>query len=126
MAERDYSHRKLEDKLGIKPGMRVRIAGDVGDDLPRSALRADLDIIIEGVPSVEAVEDLFEKVRPTLNDSAAIWVVTRKKGHANYVKQEDLIPLGKTFDLVDNKICSVDDHHSAIRFVVPRRLRASN
>lgn len=126
MTERDYSHRTLADKLGLKPGMRVRIAGDVGDELPRSALRADLDILIEGVPSVEAAEDLFERVRPTLRDDAAIWIVTRKKGHANYVKQEDLMPLAKAFDLVDNKVCSVDADHSAIRFVVPKQLRTSN
>lgn len=123
MNERDYSHRSLADKLGLKPGMRVRISGDVGDELPRSALRADLDVIIEGVPSVAAVEDLFERVRPTLNDHAAIWIVTRKKGHPNYVKQEDLMPLAESFDLVDNKVCSVDEEHSAIRFIVPKQLR---
>lgn len=126
MTEKDYSHRSLSDKLGIKPGMRVRIAGDVGDELPRSALRADLDIIIEAVASVGEAEDLFERLRPSLNDTAAIWVVTRKKGHANYVKQEDLMPLAKTFDLVDNKVCSVDEEHSAIRFVVPKQLRTGN
>ncbi|MBJ7353817.1 MAG: DUF3052 family protein [Thermoleophilaceae bacterium] len=125
MTERDYSHRTLADKLGIKPGMRVRISGDVGDELPRSALRADLDIIIESAASVEAAEDLFERVRPTLRDDAAIWIVTRKKGHADYVKQEDLMPLAKSFDRVDNKICSVDAEHSAIRFVVPKQLRKS-
>lgn len=125
MAERDYSHRTLTDKLGIKPGMRVRIAGDVGDELTRSNLRADLDIIVEGVSSVGAAELLFERVRPTLGDSAAIWIVTRKKGHRDYVKQEDLMPLAKTYDLVDNKVCSVDSDHSAIRFVVPKHLRTS-
>jgi hypothetical protein len=126
MTERDYSHRALGDKLGVKQGMRVRIAGDVGDELPRSGLRADLDIIIEGVPSVAAAEDLFGRLRPTLRDDAVIWLVTRKKGHAHYVKQEDLMPLAKSFDLVDNKVCSVDDEHSAIRFVVPKHLRASS
>lgn len=126
MTERDYSHRTLTDKLGIRPGMRVRVAGDVGDELARSNLRADLDIIVEGVASLGAAELLFERLRPTLNDSAAIWIVTRKKGHRDYVKQEDLMPLAKAFDLVDNKVCSIDADHSAIRFVVPKHLRTSN
>ncbi|MBJ7459424.1 MAG: DUF3052 family protein [Thermoleophilaceae bacterium] len=126
MTERDYSHRKLTDKLGIKPGMRVRVHGDVGDELPRSALRADLDIIIESAISVRAAEELLERIRPTISDTTAVWIVTRKKGHANYVKQEDLMPLARSFDLVDNKICSIDDQHSAIRFVVPKDLRTSS
>jgi hypothetical protein len=124
MSERDYSHRTLPEKLGMKPGMRIRVAGDIGDELPRSSLRTNLDLIIEGAESVDAAEEIFERVRPTLRGDAAVWIVTRKKGHARYVKQGDLIPLAKAFDLVDNKVCSVDADHSAIRFVVPKHLRS--
>ena len=132
MPERDYSHRSLADKLGLKPGMRIRVSGDVGDTLRADAAervggsisrRSGLDMIVAGVTSVAAAEDLLERERPALADEAVIWLVTRKKGQPGYVRQEDLIPAGKAFDLVDNKICSVDDDHSAIRFVVPRELR---
>jgi hypothetical protein len=135
MPDADYSHRSLADKLGLRPGMRVRVSGDVGDALLEDAaervggsiaLSKDLDVVIRGVASVGEAEDLFERLRPTLADHSAIWLVTRKKGHAKYVKQEDLIPLGKSFELVDNKICSVDDEHSAMRFVVPKELRTSS
>lgn len=132
VTERDYSHRGLADKLGLQPGMRVRVTGDVGEQLISDAAERvgdslkrtkDLDVGIFGVASVGAAESVFERFRPDLPDDAAIWLVTRKKGHADYVKQEDLMPLGKAFDLVDNKVCSVDDDHSAIRFVVPKDLR---
>jgi hypothetical protein len=132
MTERDYSHRKLADKLGLKPGMRVRITGEVGDDLRSAAAerigdslarRSDLDLIIAGVSSIRTAEDLLEELRPKLQDHAAIWLVTRKRGHPDYVKQEDLMPLAASLRLVDNKICSVDETHSAIRFVVPRSER---
>lgn len=127
MTERDYSHRKLADKLGIKQGMRVRASGDLGDAAALgSAIRTDVDLHLQGVKSLASADSFLERVRPTLADTAAIWFVTRKKGHPNYVKQEDLMPLGKAFDLVDNKICSVDDTHSAIRFVVPKRLRTNS
>jgi hypothetical protein len=131
----DYSHRTLADKLGLKPGMRVRVSGDVGDALPTDAaervggsitLKTDLDVIIRGVGSEAEAEDLFERLRPSLADHAVIWLVTRKKGHPRYVKQEDLIALGKSFELVDNKICSVDDDHSAMRFVIPKALRTGS
>ncbi|MFT4048443.1 MAG: DUF3052 family protein [Solirubrobacterales bacterium] len=132
MTERDYSHRTLADKLGLKPGMRVRVSGDVGEQLPLDAAervggsirrRSELDVAIIGVDSEQTAERAFESLRPTLPGHGAIWIVTRKKGHPDYVKQEDLMPLAKSFDLVDNKICSVDEEHSAIRFVVPRKLR---
>lgn len=134
MAGRDYSHRRLADKLGLRAGMRVRVSGDVGEALIAAAEEAvegsirrvkDLDVLIHGVGGLREAEDIFERVRPTLSDEAAIWIVTRKKGDPRYVKQEDLMPLGRAFGLVDNKICSVDDEHSAIRFVVPRAQRGS-
>ena len=34
-AERDYSHRTAVQKLGVKPGQRLEIAGDVGSGLRR-------------------------------------------------------------------------------------------
>lgn len=132
MAERDYSHRSLADKLGLQQGMRVRVTGDVGEALLIDAAERvggsikrtkDLDVGIFGIGSIREAEDVFGRIRPNLPDDAAIWMVTRKKGHPAYVKQEDLMPLGKSFDLVDNKVCSVDDEHSAIRFVVPKELR---
>lgn len=132
MAERDYSHRSLADKLGLEPGMRVRVTGDVGATLLAEAAervgdslrrRSDLDVAIVGIASVAEGADQLERLRADLPDHGAIWIVTRKKGHPAYVKQEDLMPLGKSLGLVDNKVCAVDADHSAIRFVVPKHLR---
>jgi len=132
MAEKDYSHRSVVDKLGLKQGMRVRMTGNLGDDLKISAkariggslLRSgDLDVIVRAIRSVEEAEEFVARVRPQLSGDAALWLVTRKKGDPRYVKQEDLIPVGKAHGLVDNKICSIDDERSAIRFVIPKELR---
>ncbi len=134
MTERDYSHRSLADKLGLEPGMRVGVTGDVGEALLSAAAervggsirrRSDLDVAIVGVGSVAEGADRLERLRARLPDHGAIWVITRKKGHPAYVKQEDLMPIGKSIGLVDNKVCAVDDEHSAIRFVVPKHLRGS-
>jgi hypothetical protein len=132
--DKDYSHRSLADKLGLKAGMRIRVSGDVGEKLELDAaervggstrLSKDLDLIVRGIASVGEAEDFFARERPRLADHAAIWLVTRKRGDARYVQQEDLMPLAKSFDLVDNKVCAVDDQHSAIRFVIPKHLRNS-
>jgi hypothetical protein len=132
MAEKDYSHRSVVDKLGLKPGMRVRMTGDVGNELKSAAktriggslLRSgDLDVIVRAVRSVDEADEFVERVRPQLSGSAALWLVTRKKGDPRYIQQEELIPIGKAHDLVDNKVCSIDDTRSAMRFVIPKELR---
>ena len=66
--------------------------------------------------------------------AGGIWVITAKKGTptapcraangAGYLKQDSLIPLGKAAGLVDNKICSLSDCESAMRFVIPKDQRA--
>lgn len=133
MAEKDYSHRTTVDKLGIKPGMRVRITGDVGDELKNAAkvrlgsslLRSgDLDLIVRAVHTVDEADEFLARIRGEIQDKTTIWLVTRKKGDPRYVKQEELIPLGKSHRLVDNKTCSIDEHRSGIRFVIPKELRA--
>lgn len=113
--------------------MRVRITGDVGDEL-KSAAKArlgasllrtgDLDLIVRAVASVSEADEFLGRVREQMLDRSVVWLVTWKKGDPRYVKQEDLIPLGTAHRLVDNKTCSVDDRRSGIRFVVPRELRS--
>jgi hypothetical protein len=38
--EKDYSHRSAVQKLGVRPGERVEIAGDVGSGLRRDVKHA--------------------------------------------------------------------------------------
>ena len=50
-------------------------------------------------------------------------VMTAKRGRQSssgmeYFNQTDLIPLGGAAGLVDNKICSVSDSESGMRFVL--------
>ena len=132
MSEKDYVNRTPVDKLGLKPGMRVRMTGDVGDALKVAAktriggslLRSgSLDVIVRAVKSLDEAEEFVGRVRPQLEGDAVLWLVTRKKGDSRYVKQEDLIPIAKAHGLVDNKVCSLDDSRSAIRFVIPRDAR---
>ena len=132
MAEKDYSHRSVVDKLGLKAGMRVRMTGDVGAELKTAAksriggslLRSgELDVIVRAVKTIEEAEEFVTRVRPQMQGNSALWLVTRKKGDPRYIQQEELIPIGKDNNLVDNKTCSIDESRSAMRFVIPKDLR---
>jgi Protein of unknown function (DUF3052) len=130
--EVDYSHRTTVQKLGIKPDQRVEVAGDVGPGLRRDVKEVlgrglvksgELDGAIVSVDSLEDAEQVLDAYRPRLRDTGYLWLVTRKRGHENYINQMLLVPGAKQRGLIDNKTCSIDDERSGIRFVVPRSLR---
>jgi hypothetical protein len=132
MPEKDYNHRSVVEKLGVKPEQRVEITGDVGSRLRgevkaavgRGLVRAgELDGAIISADSLEAGQEVLVRYRARLKDEGYLWIVTRKRGHENYLNQMSLVPYAKRIGMIDNKTCSIDDDHSAIRFVVPRALR---
>ena len=134
MPEKDYSHRSTVQKLGVKPDERVEITGDVGpglrtdvkDALGRGLVRSgDLDGAVVAVDSMDAAQEALVRYRARLRDSGYLWVITRKRGHENYLNQMSLVPYAKRVGLIDNKTCSIDSDRSGIRFVVPRAMRSN-
>lgn len=130
--ERDYSHRTTVQKLGVVPDQRVEIAGDVGsglrgdvkDALGRGLVKSgQLDGAIVLVESEEEAREALVRYRGRLRDTGYLWIITRKRGHDNYLNQMSIVPHAKRLGLIDNKTCSIDDERSGIRFVVPRSLR---
>ena len=130
--ERDYSHRTAVQKLGVRQNDRVEVAGDVGSGLRRDVKEAvgrglvrsgELDGAIVLVESEEEAKEALVRYRARLRDTGYLWVITRKRGHENYLNQMALVPHAKRLGLIDNKTCSIDDERSGIRFVVPRALR---
>jgi hypothetical protein len=133
--EKDYSHRTTVQKLGVAPGERIEVQGDVGPGLRKDVKDASgrglvktgaLDAAIVAIDSIEDAEGVFAAYRPRIKDSGYLWLVTRKRGHDNYLNQMLLVPFGKRHGLIDNKTCSIDDTRSGIRFVVPRAKRRSS
>ncbi len=125
--ERDYSHRLLIDKLGVKPGQRVAVLGvesaeflaDLSSRVPdysRGKRIADADLIFF---SAEVRGDLsrLESLARTIQRNGAIWVVY-PKGHT-HIREIDVIQAGKAAGLTDNKVCSFSSTHTALRFVIP-------
>jgi hypothetical protein len=130
--ERDYSHRTVVEKLGIKPDERVEVTGDVGSGLRRDVKEAagrglvrsgELDGAIVLIDSLDDAGETLLRYRARLRDTGYLWVITWKRGRQGYLDQMTLVPHAKRLGLIDNKTCSIDDERSGIRFVVPRALR---
>jgi len=137
MAEKDYSHRDVLDKLGLKPGFAVRLAGGgdkillarVREKVGRAPVRRGLaDVVLYWPRTAAEITPRLAELRAGIVETGGIWVFTAKRGQRSasgmdYLNQSDLIPLGLAAGLVDNKICSVSDTESAMRFVIRRKDR---
>jgi hypothetical protein len=130
--ETDYTHRSAIQKLGLKEGQRLEVAGDVGSGLRRDAKETlarglvrsgELDGAIVFVESEEDGKEALVRYRPRMRDTGYLWLVTRKRGRESYLNQMSLVPHAKRLGLIDNKTISLDAERSGIRFVVPRALR---
>ena len=128
----DYSHRSAVQKLGVRRDDRVEVVGDVGPGLRRDVKdvagrglvrSGELDGAIVLVESIDEAEEALDRYRPRLRDTGYLWLITRKRGHENYLNQMLLVPGAKRRGLIDNKTCSIDAERSGIRFVIPRALR---
>ena len=130
--ERTYST-PLLDKLGVKPGARVAIVdiGDAGfrellatrtDDVTDGRPKRDTNLIFLGadtIPELLRIGQLQEAIVP----DGAIWVVSRK-GKAATLRDVDVIEAAKAAGLVDNKVASFSETHTALRLVIPVALRS--
>jgi Protein of unknown function (DUF3052) len=129
--ERDYSHRSTVDKLGIKPGHVVAFEAApvaIPEDLRHQALERSgrdaaaesevVDVVLVGADDSTDFQAVLTAWRARIDPAGGIWLLTPKRGQPGYVDQRELIATGPDAGLVDNKICSIDDHTSAMRFVI--------
>jgi hypothetical protein len=129
--ERTYTT-PLLDKLGVRPGARVAFL-DVADagareliseragaiDLDASADDYDLVFLAADSPAELArLPELARRIKP----AGAVWVVSRKGRHAT-LRDVEVIAAAKAAGLVDNKVVSFSDTHTALRLVIPRSMR---
>jgi hypothetical protein len=125
--ERDYSHRSLLDKLGVKPGQRIAVLGisdaaflkDLTERVPdftRDKPPSGADIIFMAAEDTKALARL-KSLAGAIARNGAIWVVYPKG--QTHIREVDVIAAGKSAGLTDNKVCRFSDTHTALRFVIP-------
>lgn len=140
MGQRDYSQRPVVDKLGLKPGHDVlldpgpltldpdfiaEVAGRCGDALPSQS--SIFDVALIGIRSGTDPAHVLACAKAHMRPAGCIWLLTPKRGVDGYISQDaELIPAGAMARLVDNKICSISETISAMRFVLRKVDRASH
>jgi len=133
MAHKDYSHRAIVDKLGIKSGHAVAFvsqAGQINETLRQQVLARTnrppastgeiVDIVLVMADNSTDIIAVLQQWRTHLAPDGGIWLLTPKRNQQGYMDQRELINAGLTAGLVDNKVCSVSDTTSAMRFVIRR------
>ena len=134
--ERDYSHRDVVDKLGVKPGvavafdeseaaldpdLRERVLARSGRPIADAAEPADV-VLIAAHADTDA-RAVLAAWKARLMPDGGIWLLTPKRTQPGYVDQRLLIQAGLDVGLVDNKSISVSDTTSGMRWVIRRRDR---
>jgi len=115
------------DKMGIKAGQRVSIAGVIEDepflaeldqrsgDVSRR-IRSESDVLLFAA-SVRKDLGKLEKLKESIKPNGSIWVI-RPKGTAA-ISDTDVIAAGRVAGLVDVKVVRFSATHSAEKLVIP-------
>ena len=131
-AEKIRNPKSRLDKLGVKPTHRVALI-NLKDAPFLAELRTqaasvssgravkDADAIFLGATTLEGLAAKLPDLVPCIKRDGAIWTVTPKgKGG---IKDTDIMALAKAAGLVDVKVVSFSDTHSANKFVIPKANR---
>jgi hypothetical protein len=134
-----YSGTPLPQKLGIKPGHRLLLAGAPegfldetlaplpdGVTVLRSA-RPPVDVAVAFATTFAELRKRFAAAEAALAPNGGLWVAWPKRASGVPTElDENLIrDFGLDAGLVDNKVCAVDDIWSGLRFVIRLADRAA-
>lgn len=130
-----YSGTPLVRKLGLKPGMCVRLLDApghywdlLGDDAaaldltvssPDSA--ADVDFTHIFATDIATLRAHFEAARAAMAEDGMVWASWPKKssGLESEIGRAEVMREGKAAGLVDIKVAAVDETWSGLKFVIP-------
>ncbi len=126
--EKIRNPRGLMDKLGVKAGARVAVLGvEDGDFLQQlrdktgrledTSAGLEHDFVFYEADCVDDLMRLSDLV-PSIKPTGAVWVVS-PKGKAALVKDKDVMAAARDAGLVDTKVVSFSDTHTALKLVIP-------
>lgn len=119
--------RKLIDKLGVREDSKVTVLGVEDADffshlkartqnVNEGRLRKNCDFIFFGVGELRDLDSL-QRIVDYIQRNGAIWVVWRKG--RKELNRDHVMAASKKAGLVDIKIASFSDTHSALKMVIP-------
>lgn len=129
-----YSGTPLAKKLGLKPGMRVRLLGapdhywslfgDDVDTLDPAVLGGDAenaDFTHLFATDLDTLRGHFATARSGMAGDGMVWASWPKKssGVETGIAKAEVLREGKAAGLVDVKVAAVDETWSGHKFVIP-------
>lgn len=130
-----YSGTPLVRKLGLEPGMRIRLyeAPDgYWELLGGSPASLEVTLLSDGdekradyshlfATAEAALEEFFAAARERMAKDGMVWASWPKKssGVASEIGRAEVMAAGRAVGLVDVKVCAVDATWSGLKFVIP-------
>jgi hypothetical protein len=115
------------DKLGLKPGLTARLAGEFDGDLHReleergvTEARGKSDVVFFAVESATGLARLG-KAASSMKKDGALWVVYPKG--VKTIREIEVIEAGRSVGLKDVKVVGYSSTHTALKFVLPLTAR---
>lgn len=131
-----YSGTPLPKKLGIEERSRVAFVnapddfaqtlGALPDGVEAGRLRRAVDVVVFFTTRRAELAKRFAALARSLDPAGGLWIAWPKKsaGVATDLDQAVVMEIGLATQLVDNKVCAIDDTWSGLRFVVRKEHRA--
>ncbi|MCB1307434.1 MAG: DUF3052 family protein [Leptospiraceae bacterium] len=131
-----YSGTPLVKKLGIKPGFSIMIKNppmqydQLVADLPADvtlvkAWRKELDFIHLFATESKQIKKLIDQAREYVASNGMIWVSWPKKASkvSTDITEDTIRNHALTIDLVDVKVCAVNEVWSGLKLVIRKEKR---
>ncbi len=133
-----YSRTPLGRKLGIGEGDEVALIGapewledEIGELPDIASLRTDLadearyDVIVAFVTGRAELETELPRLRARMAPACGLWIAWPKKAAKVATDLTDNVvrEVALSTDLVDNKVCAIDETWSGLRLVIRRANR---
>ena len=128
-----YSGTPLPQKLGLKPGARLALAGapegflQTLGELPEGVrvvslqrAKGPFDVVVAFFDSEAAFKKQLPKLHAALAPSGGLWIAWPKRasGVTTDMTEHTVRKYGLPRGLVDNKVCAIDATWSGLRLVV--------
>lgn len=115
------------DKLGVKPGLKVSVLGIADEDfwrqlrmrtedISKDKAAKDSDLIFFAVDNVKLLDKL-KMLHSALKKNGGIWAIWPKG--QSHIKEDMVRAAAVEQGLVDVKVVSFSDTHSALKLVIP-------
>jgi hypothetical protein len=131
-----YSGTPLAKKLGIKSGFTVCVVDAPGyylslfDDMPTGIdftndINIPKDLIHFFVKEKQTFLNLLPKLKDEIKPNGSIWVSWPKKASKviTDITEDTIRNYALSINLVDIKVCAVDEIWSGLKLVIPIKLR---